>query len=72
MEAQKISIGLCNLGQVIAALATKKDKFIPYRNSVLTYLNKDGLGGTAKTLFISTNVMIQLIFRLLFTTMIKL
>lgn len=52
-EAKKINYSLVCLGKVISSLV-KKSKFIPYRDSNLTKLLMNSLGGNTKTLMIAS------------------
>ncbi|XP_063282202.1 kinesin-like protein KIF14 [Pelobates fuscus] len=57
-EGVSINKSLLTLGKVISALSEnsqmRKKVFIPYRDSVLTWLLKDSLGGNSKTTMIAT------------------
>ena len=53
-EAKSINTSLSALGNVIAALAEANVGHIPYRDSKLTRLLQDSLGGTARTALIAT------------------
>ncbi|XP_071633443.1 kinesin-like protein Klp98A isoform X1 [Temnothorax longispinosus] len=64
-EGAHINKSLVTLGTVISTLselssasgdasASKRNTFIPYRDSVLTWLLKDSLGGNSKTIMIAT------------------
>ena len=52
-EATKINLSLSALGNVISALVDGKTRHIPYRDSKLTRLLQDSLGGNTKTVMIA-------------------
>ncbi|XP_064481967.1 kinesin-like protein KIF3A isoform X2 [Ornithodoros turicata] len=54
-EASQINLSLSTLGNVISALVDGKSTHVPYRNSKLTRLLQDSLGGNAKTVM-CTNI----------------
>ena len=59
-EAKYINLSLHYLEQVIVALGEKTRTHIPYRNSMMTSVLKDSLGGNCKTTMIATlNTMKQ-------------
>lgn len=53
-EAKNINLALLALGNCIQALAEGKSKYIPFRDSKLTRLLEDSLGGNSKTSLIVT------------------
>ncbi|XP_052012682.1 kinesin-like protein KIF13A isoform X6 [Apodemus sylvaticus] len=58
-EGSNINKSLTTLGLVISSLADQaagkgKNKFVPYRDSALTWLLKDNLGGNSQTSMIAT------------------
>ena len=48
-EAQNINQSLSTLGRCIFSLTQKGDTHVPYRDSKLTYILKDSLGGNSRT-----------------------
>ena len=52
-EATKINLSLSTLCHVISSLTDKNASYIPYRDSKLTRLLQDSLGGNTKTVMIA-------------------
>jgi hypothetical protein len=52
-EATKINLSLSALGNVIKALVDAKSQHVPYRDSKLTRLLQDSLGGNTKTVMVA-------------------
>ena len=62
-ESIRINTGLLALGNVVSALSDPKKRaggHIPYRDSKITRLLKDSLGGNAKTLMITCKIFFQI------------
>ena len=60
-ESIRINTGLLALGNVVSALSDPKKRaggHIPYRDSKITRLLKDSLGGNAKTMMITCKILI--------------
>uniref|UniRef100_F6Z987 Kinesin-like protein n=1 Tax=Ciona intestinalis TaxID=7719 RepID=F6Z987_CIOIN len=53
-EARNINLSLHHLQQVIIALSKGTIRHIPYRNSLLTQVLSDSLGGNSRTLMVAT------------------
>ena len=51
-EAKKINASLSVLGKVISILAANNGEYVPYRESKLTRILKDSIGGNSKTILV--------------------
>lgn len=56
-EAQKINLSLTTLGRCIKALTGKPGEHVPFRESKLTLILKESLGGNSKTSLVVTGSM---------------
>lgn len=53
-EGAEINKSLTTLGRVISALSSERKPVVPYRDSTLTWLLKDSIGGNSMTTMIAT------------------
>lgn len=53
IEGVNINKSLLTLGKCIKILAEKKNQFVPFRDSKLTRILKESLGGNSKTVMIA-------------------
>ena len=58
-EAKSINQSLSALGNVIQALTESGRSHVPYRDSRLTHLLKESLGGNTKTVLIVTGTLAE-------------
>lgn len=58
-EAKRINQSLSALGSVIQALTESGRSHVPYRDSRLTHLLKESLGGNTKTALIITGTLAE-------------
>jgi kinesin family protein 3/17 len=56
-EAKAINLSLSALGNVIKALVSRNKQHVPFRDSKLTRLLQDSLGGNTKTVMVGGNHM---------------
>lgn len=54
VDAKQINLSLHYLEQVIVALSDSKRSHVPYRNSMMTTVLKDSLGGNCLTAMLAT------------------
>ncbi len=60
-EATRINLSLSALGNVISALVDGRSKHIPYRDSKLTRMLQDSLGGNTKTLMVRNHFVFSIL-----------
>ncbi|XP_065321604.1 kinesin-II 95 kDa subunit-like [Gordionus sp. m RMFG-2023] len=52
-ESTKINLSLCALGNVISAIVDGRNSHVPYRDSKLTRILQNSLGGNSKTIMVA-------------------